>query len=65
MGRVQMFGIVVYSEPGEVGANQGNYLKVTVMRVRSRRPPIVELDLAIVLVRAETAKMSFPRPLRS
>lgn len=65
MGRVQMFDIVVYSEPGGVGANQGNYLKVTVMGVRSRRPPIVGLDLAIVLVRPETAERSFPRPLRS
>lgn len=65
MGRVRTSDTVVYSEPGEADVNQGSYLKETVMRVRSRRPPIVGLDLAIVLVRVEIMKRSFPRRRRS
>lgn len=60
-----MSDTVVYSEPGEVGANQGNCSRATVTRVQSPRPPIVGLDLEIVLVRVETVKRSFRRQLRS
>lgn len=65
MGRVRTFDIVVYLEPGEVGENQGSYLKATVMRVRSQRPPLVGPDLAIVLATAEIVKRSFLRRPRS
>lgn len=65
MGRVRMSDTVVYSEPGEADVNQASYSKETVMRVRSRRPPFVGLDLAIVLVMVETMKRSFPRRRRS